>query len=328
MVLVENLMKEILESNKPEELYKYVLNEKNRVITKDYIKQTLGKYDINYQPNDIKLFEVAMTHPTYVNCDLTKPEYFSKIFTLNNSVISDSFSKIRYEDMAMPLKNVSYERLEFLGDSILKQIITFYIFLRYETMESGDLSKLRACLENRLSFSLITRKLNLNKYILISRTYEIVHARDNNNKMLCDVFESFIGALYLDISRISYNDIGKIPDIMLTDIRFSHQIIFNFIIKLLEDSITGPDLCQMIEIDTNYVSRLQSLFFNMNAGKPKYDESNFIDEKTNKKMFRAIVYDKNRVQIGIAIGPSSKNAKQACAKMAIEEISNVKQICG
>ena len=61
-------------------LIKYILNEKNRIITKDYIKNTLHYYGIDYTPNDIKLFEIAMTHPSYIYKNWCEIKNFKMIF--------------------------------------------------------------------------------------------------------------------------------------------------------------------------------------------------------------------------------------------------------
>ena len=63
----------------------------------------------------------------------------------------------------LPLQDVSYERLEFLGDSILRQIISDYLFIRYQEMQEGDLTKLRSQIENGSSLAEMTRKIGLNK---------------------------------------------------------------------------------------------------------------------------------------------------------------------
>ena len=56
----------------------------------------------------------------------------------------------------------------------------------------------------------MTRKIGLNKYVLLSINYEVVKAREKNEKIQCDIFEAFIAALLLDSCGIAYNDIGKL----------------------------------------------------------------------------------------------------------------------
>jgi hypothetical protein len=56
----------ILNKYSNENLYLFIINENNREITKDYIKNILYQSGIDYVPNDIKLFEIALTHPSYI----------------------------------------------------------------------------------------------------------------------------------------------------------------------------------------------------------------------------------------------------------------------
>ena len=84
---------------------------------------------------------------------------------------------------AVPLNNVSYERLEFLGDSIIRQVISDYLFIRYPDLQEGYLTKIRSQIENGSSLAEMTRKIGLNKYVLISRNYEVVKAREKNEKI-------------------------------------------------------------------------------------------------------------------------------------------------
>jgi ribonuclease-3 len=308
-----------------ENISKFVLNEKNRTITKDYIKNIFKTYNISYQPNDIKLFEIAMTHPSYTELDYSDIKNFKQIFIGNNLSINENLTQIADTSMALPLKKISYERLELLGDAILKQIITDYIFCRFDTMDSGDLTKLRACLENRRAFSTITRKLNLNRYILLSRNNEQLQFRETNNKLLCDVFESFIGALYLDCSGILYDDIGKTENIVNKDRSNAHKICHNFIIELIEDKISGPDLCQILEVDTNYIARLQELYHKLNWKKPDYCVIEIIEDETKigKKYFTIGVRDNNKNIIAKSTSHSKSIAKQNCAKDALKYLNDL-----
>lgn len=171
----DNFRIQTIEQVGKDNLIKYILNEKNRVITKDYIKNVLYNYGIDYTPKDMKLFEIAMTHPSYIYKDWTDLKNFKMIFMSINVVGGDMLVPISKEqvNMAVPLGMISYERLEFLGDSILRLIISDYLFIRYEEMQEGELTKLRSQLENGSSLAEMTRKIGLNKYVLISRNHEV-----------------------------------------------------------------------------------------------------------------------------------------------------------
>ena len=99
---------------------------------------------------------------------------------------------------------ISYERLEFLGDSIISFFISEYLFTNYKSDNEELLSKKRAQLINKKYISKISKSLNLYKYISINDNIII------SDRIHCDIYESLIGALYVDSQ-----DINKIKDFIL-----------------------------------------------------------------------------------------------------------------
>ncbi len=89
------------------------------------------------------------------------------------------------------------ERLEFLGDAVLELIVTDYLFHKYAEKPEGELTAIRAALVNTVSLSAASEKLGINKYLLMSKG----EAKDEGRArqyILANVFEAFIGAIYLD----------------------------------------------------------------------------------------------------------------------------------
>ena len=302
-------------------LIKYILNEKNRVITKDYIKNTLYNYGIDYTVKDTKLFEIAMTHPSYMYKDWNDLKNFKMIFMSINVLGGDMLVPISGDQvqMAVPLGKTSYERLEFLGDSILRQIISDYLFIRYEEMQEGDLTKLRSQIENGSSLAEMTRKIGLNKYVLISRNHEVIKGREKNEKIQCDIFEAFIAALYLDACGIAFNEIGKIPDLMLRNRGIGYQKCYDFVVGLIEDEI---DLTRLLEVDTNYKDKLLQHYHELGWGDPTYGTMDTIidNNKMGKKYFKMYVRDKDRNIIGWGIGSSKQKGEKIAAKRALQNL--------
>ena len=300
-------------------LIKYILNEKNRVITKDYIKNTLYNYGIDYTVKDTKLFEIAMTHPSYIYKDWTDLKNFKMIFMSINVLGGDMLVPISHEQiqMAVPLGNTSYERLEFLGDSILRQIISDYLFIRYEEMQEGDLTKLRSQIENGSSLAEMTRKIGLNKYVLISRNHELIKGREKNEKIQCDIFEAFIAALYLDACGIAFSEIGKIQDLILRNRGIGYQKCYDFVVGLIEDEI---DLTRLLEVDTNYKDKLLQHYHELGWGDPTYGTMQIIvdNNKMGKKYFEMYVRDKDGNIIGRGRGPSKQKGEKIAAKRALQ----------
>ena len=92
-------------------------------------------------------------------------------------------------------KNKEFSRLEFLGDSVIRQVISDYLFIRYPNLQEGYLTKIRSQIENSSCLADLTRRIGLNRYVLLSRNNEIIKAREKNEKVQCDIFEAFVAAL-------------------------------------------------------------------------------------------------------------------------------------
>lgn len=94
-------------------------------------------------------------------------------------------------------KTSSNERLEFLGDSILSFVVSQYLFNEYPNFEEGILTNLRAQLVNTKSLAEIARELNFGQYLILSKGEEESKGRENQS-ILANSFEAFLGALFLD----------------------------------------------------------------------------------------------------------------------------------
>ena len=89
------------------------------------------------------------------------------------------------------------ERLEFLGDAVLELVVTEELYKKYPKKPEGELTNWRAALVNSKMLSEVSKDLNYNDFLLLSRgeAKEVGKAREY---ILADVFEALIGALYLD----------------------------------------------------------------------------------------------------------------------------------
>lgn len=86
----------------------------------------------------------------------------------------------------------NYERLEFLGDAIIELVVSNFIYSNFD-MGAGELSKLRAKLVSTANLSEISRKLKLHNYVNKSNSLSSL-----SKKTTADLFESIIGAVYVD----------------------------------------------------------------------------------------------------------------------------------
>jgi ribonuclease-3 len=94
-------------------------------------------------------------------------------------------------------KTESNERLEFLGDSILSFIVSEYLYRSYPDYKEGALTNLRSLLVNTKSLAGISKELGFGKLLKLSKGEEESQGRENES-LLANSFEAFIGALYMD----------------------------------------------------------------------------------------------------------------------------------
>jgi len=95
----------------------------------------------------------------------------------------------------------SFETMEFMGDSVLGFVITKLLFDKYEEKQEGFLTKARTKLVRGKTLAHIARYLNLDRWVLMDDK-GMRNEWNRNEKVLEDVFESFIGAIYLDLGMV------------------------------------------------------------------------------------------------------------------------------
>ncbi|MFM6981567.1 MAG: ribonuclease III [Microbacteriaceae bacterium] len=89
-----------------------------------------------------------------------------------------------------------YERMEFLGDAVLQQVVTLELFHRFPELSEGDLAKRRAALVSTVALAEVARRLDLGPYIRLGNG-EIATGGHAKASILADVVEALIGATYL-----------------------------------------------------------------------------------------------------------------------------------
>ena len=91
----------------------------------------------------------------------------------------------------------SYERLEFLGDSVLGVIVSRYIYENFAAFPEGKLSKLRASVVCEESLASVARSLDIGSHIILSKGEQATGGADKP-AILCDVVEALIASIYLE----------------------------------------------------------------------------------------------------------------------------------
>ena len=156
---------------------------------------------INVKPNDVKLYELALTHPS------------------NNADANT--------------KHFDYERLEYMGDAVLDYVAADLIYHQFEEMDPGNMSKLRSFLVKSKTLSNYARKIDLAEYVISGHSVTTNQIRQSD-KILEDCFEAIIGAIYLD-QGIEFV-FEYIKNILLPDIiNFGSQDLTDYKSKLQEE---------------------------------------------------------------------------------------------
>ena len=94
----------------------------------------------------------------------------------------------------------SNERLEFLGDAVLEEIISSYLYAAHPEMPEGELTRLRAGLVCESSLAEVCRRTGLRDRIRLGKGAEMTGGRDRDS-IISDAVEAVIGAVYLDGGR-------------------------------------------------------------------------------------------------------------------------------
>ncbi|WLV25731.1 ribonuclease III [Aciduricibacillus chroicocephali] len=115
----------------------------------------------------------------------------------DGNLLKQAFTHSSYVNEHREENNSDNERLEFLGDAVLELGVSQYLFRNHTELAEGQMTKLRASIVCEASLVNFARALDFGNYILLGKGEEQTGGR-NRPALLADVFESFLGALYLD----------------------------------------------------------------------------------------------------------------------------------
>ncbi len=187
----------------------------------------------------------------------------------------------------------SYQRLEFLGDALLDYIVGDWLFGKYPDANEGKLTEMRRILVNSTALANIAKNLGLQNFIIYDSSAENFSLSDS---ILCDIYESIVGAIYVDSSLKSVEDfisrtLFKYADILLHSPKF-----INYKGQLLELLQSRGRQPHYIVLET--------------TGPPHNIE------------FTIGVYDVDEL-LGVGVGSSKKDAEQNAAKKALEMLAKL-----
>ena len=185
----------------------------------------------------------------------------------------------------------SYERLEFLGDSILGFTAADYLFGAFPALHEGELTKLRAELVCEASLAQTAQKLGLGNYLRLGKGEQACGGRQRVS-IIADVVEALIAAIYLDGGLVA-----------------AKRFIYTHVLA---------DTGARIHLNADYKTALQELVQQKKNQLLTYELLSESGPDHNKE-FRVRVL-LNGQEVGQGSGTSKKRAEQAAACAAVKQL--------
>ena len=215
---------------------------------------------LHIKPNNLSLYQLAFSHSSYVHEKHLKADY---------------------------------ERLEFLGDAVLDLVMSDYLYNHYNVQE-GDMTKIRANYVCENACFTYASNLNFSKFIKVGHGEELEGGR-YKKVILADIFEAFMGAIYLDLGY----DVVR-------------SVILEIITPYIEDKNTI--------FFSDYKSSLQELV-QTDQRSVRYE---LVEETgpAHQRIFTMAVKIDNIVY-GIGTAGSKKEAEQEAARSALDKLATI-----
>lgn len=156
-------------------------------------------------------------------------------------------------DGCMLLAEDSYERLEFLGDTIIDAIIGAYVYRRFQEATPGFLTMIKKQLISRWTLARISEVCGFPEYMVLSKTLDDKHDGRQDIKRMCDVLEAFVGAIYLDFNEDKH---GFLASFLSGP---GYQVAEKFILNILEHPATMIDMTALITDEGDHMAKLRNL---------------------------------------------------------------------
>lgn len=210
----------------------------------------------------------------------------------NEKLLKQAFTHSSYVNEHRRKPHEDNERLEFLGDAVLELTVSQFLFNKYPLMSEGELTKLRAAIVCEPSLVSFANELNFSKFVLLGKGEELTGGRERP-ALLADVFEAFIGALFLD------KGIEKV-------IEFLEKIVF--------PKINAGAFSHVMD----FKSQLQELIQRDGNGAIEYRVVQERGPAHNREFVSHVSL--NGEELGVGTGKSKKEAEQQAAQMALEKL--------
>ena len=275
-------------------------NKVNKLITKNIVQNILKKYGVFQNINNLDLYQDAMVHESYT------------ISKIKEVCSRDNVKIVKNPDGCALLRERSYERLEFLGDAVIENIIVSYLYRRYPDQREGFLSTMKMNLVNRITLGHLAKVVGLQEYLIIGRTLDdLQHAREDD-KILCDVFEAFIAAIYLDFNNDKHGFLSSFMS------GAGYQVAELFLITLIEDEASQLDMTTFILDDRNYKNKIIKLIKRIHKYNIVFRVAKSDVSSSGEQIITVQIINPNSKDIiSEGRGQNTKKAEQEASKLAL-----------
>lgn len=211
----------------------------------------------------------------------------------NKDLLLTALTHSSYANERMEEGSACYERLEFLGDSILGYVTADFLYHHEPRLPEGQMTRLRAELVCEGSLHQIALRLDLGSYMRLGKGEEHSGGRTRPS-ILADMVESIIAALYLD---------SGLPEAR----RFIHEQLLDRV------SITADHR------SADYKTQLQELVQRKPNQVIAYEMTGDSGPDHNKTFYFRVTV--NGIPVGEGSGRTKKEAEQMAARQALEKLS-------
>lgn len=222
--------------------------------------------------------------------EMLKKEY-GLVFR-EGSLLEEAFTHSSYVNEHRQQKLKHNERLEFLGDAVLEIVVSEFLFHHYAEWPEGRLTRLRAQIVCEPSLAAFAKECGFDRYIRLGKGEENMNGRQRP-ALLCDLFEAFIGAVFLD------QGLGTAKN-------FIHQVI---IPKIKEDAFShATDYKTLLQEELQKNGDISIEYAILSERGPSHAKEFEVEVRANGQA------------IGQGKGNSKKVAEQDAARIALKAI--------
>lgn len=216
-----------------------------------------------------------------------------KIPYKNIEIYITAFTHTSFTNESGNDNDLSNQRLEFLGDSVIGFVVADHIYNIKPAKDEGEMTILKSQLVKKEYLSNVSRGLELHELVRLGQG-EKRYAMSNS--MYEDIFEAFVGAIYLDLG-----------------INYAKKALKKYILDNIEELSNTGDL-------KDYKTRLQEHFHSILNQPINYDtRQKYNKENPSQPLFEARVYFDEKLY-GLGKGHSKKDAEQQAAKSAYDKM--------